>query len=296
MPDLSQMSNFHFMRPLWLLMLIPVVLVLVLLLRQQGITKRWQKIIAPHLLKHLIVGTEQRALIQPVHLFFTVCVIAIFALSGPAWEREASPFTEDEASLVIALDLSISMNAIDVKPTRLMRAQQKVQDLLAHRIGARTGLIAYAGSAHMVLPLTDDPHILETYLTSLSSDVMPAMGKDPSKALVLARDMLEKERAPGTILFVTDGISKDHLPAFVEHNQKSTYEVVVLGVGTSKGGPVLLKKNDFMKDSSGKRVFSRLNREGLDMLSSEAGAYVTTVTVDDRDVRWVNGRIESHLT
>ncbi len=295
MPDILQLSNFHFLRPLWLLMLIPTVVVFIMLLRQQGSLKQWQKFIAPHLLDHLIVGTEQKARFRPIHALFTVCMFTSVALAGPTWEREASPFTQDTASLVIALDLSMSMNAIDIQPTRLQRARQKVRDLLALRKGARTALIAYAGSAHMVLPLTDDPNILETYLNSLSPDIMPVEGKDPSKALALAREIMKKEQAPGTILFITDGIGKEHLPSFVEHTQKSNVKILVLGIGTAKGGPILIKKNAYMKDASGMTVISKLDREGLEALSNKAGAYVTTATVDDSDVQRINRRIESHL-
>jgi Ca-activated chloride channel family protein len=187
------------------------------------------------------------------------------------------------------------MNAIDIQPTRLQRAQQKVRDLLALRKGARTALIAYAGSAHMVLPLTDDPNILETYLNSLSPDIMPVEGKDPSKALALARKIMKKEQAPGTILFITDGISKKYLPYFVEHTQKSNVKILALGIGTAKGGPILIKKNAYMKDASGMTVISKLDRQGLEALSNKAGAYVTTATVDDSDVQRINRRIESHL-
>jgi Ca-activated chloride channel family protein len=295
MTEWQQLANFHFLRPLWLLMLIPSVVLFVMLLRQQGTLKQWQRVIAPHLLDHLIVGTEQKARFRPVHALFSLCIFASVALAGPTWEREPSPFTEDTASLVIALDLSMSMNAIDIQPTRLQRAQQKVRDLLALRKGARTALIAYAGSAHMVLPLTDDPNILETYLNSLRTDIMPVQGKDPSRALALAKEIMKDQEAPGTILFISDGISRDHLPSFIEHGQKSNFKVLVLGIGTAKGGPVLIRKNEYMKDASGMTVVSRLDSEGLESLSDKAGAFVTTVTVDDSDVRRINSRIESHL-
>jgi Ca-activated chloride channel family protein len=276
-------------------MLIPSLVVFVMLLRQQGSRKQWQMLIAPHLLDHLIVGTEQKAHFRPVHALFTVCIFMSVALAGPTWEREPSPFTEDTASLVIALDLSMSMNAIDIQPSRLQRAQQKVRDLLELRKGARTALIAYAGSAHIVLPLTDDPNILETYLNSLRTNIMPVEGKDPSKALALAREIMNKEEAPGTILFISDGISKEYLPSFVEHIQKSNVKILVLVIGTAKGGPVLIGKNEYMKDTAGMTVVSRLDREGLEALSDKAGAFVTTVTVDDSDVQRINRRIESHL-
>jgi len=184
--DLGQFSDFHFIRPLWLLMLLPVPLLYGLFRRSRSPLQQWQKIIAPHLLKHLTMGAEQKKRVRPVNLLFPALILSALALAGPTWQREAMPFTEDEAPLVIALDLSVEMNAVDVQPTRLERAKQKVRDLLAERSGSRTALLAYAGSAHMILPLTDDARILEIYLSSLASDIMPDQGKASAPALTLS--------------------------------------------------------------------------------------------------------------
>jgi hypothetical protein len=99
--------------------------------------------------------------------------VSILALAGPAWQREVLPFAQDKAALVVALDLSRSMDAIDLSPSRLERAKQKVRDLLGRRQGARTALVVYAGTAHTVLPLTEDTEILEVYLEALATNLMP---------------------------------------------------------------------------------------------------------------------------
>jgi Ca-activated chloride channel family protein len=229
-------------------------------------------------------------------LFALPCfVIIILALTGPTWERQKTPFVQDEASLVVALDLSQSMDAIDVQPTRLQRAQQKIRDLLVLRPGARTGLIAYAGSSHMVLPLTDDAKVIEMYLVSLETGLMPVAGKNPEKALKLAEEMLAKETTPGTILFVTDGLAEKYSAAFAEHKKASPHQVLVLAVGTSKGGPVRLGKEGFLKDARGQRVISALDRKGLEALERQAGIYVLGTTLDDRDVEKLIRRVNTHL-
>lgn len=294
--DLGQFSDFHFIRPLWLLMLLPVPLLYGLFRRSRSPLQQWQKIIAPHLLKHLTVGAEQKKRVRPVNLLLPAFILSALALAGPTWQREAMPFTEDEAPLVIALDLSVEMNAVDVQPTRLERAKQKVRDLLAERSGSRTALLAYAGSAHMILPLTDDARILETYLSSLTSDIMPDQGKAAAPALTLAEEMLARETAAGTILFVTNAIDRDSFPDFVRHSQESRNAVMVLGMGTTQGGPIRMGRNTFRTDREGNRVISALDREGLETLAGEAGVYVTSVTVDDSDVRRLAGRIQRHLT
>jgi Ca-activated chloride channel family protein len=296
MPDLGQLANFHFIRPLWLLMLLPSIFLFWLLHRKQSASIQWEGIISPHLLKHLIVGETQKKRMRPVNLLLPVFILAALALAGPTWIQEPMPFTEDEAPLIIALDLSVEMNAIDIQPSRVERSKQKVRDLLAERKGARTALLAYAGSAHMILPLTDDPQILEIYLASLSSDIMPEKGKNAAEALSLAEAMLAKEITPGTILFITNAIAEEAQSEFVAHSQESQNAVMVLGVGTSQGGPVQTGRSTFLTDREGNRVISKLDRPGLETLAQESGTYVTSVTVDDSDVRRLNSRMKRHLT
>jgi Ca-activated chloride channel family protein len=146
----------------------------------------------------------------------------------------------------------------------------------------------------MVMPLTDDKAVLEMYLMALETVLMPVRGKEPAKALELAQQMLERDEVPGSILFVTDGISQDHLAPFVDHQQQSRDALLVLGVGTSQGGPVR-SGDSFTTDSAGRRVTATLDRKGLEALSRDAGAFVATVTLDDRDVNSIQRRIQSHL-
>ncbi len=292
MPDFS---NFHFLRPMWLWALIPAVGLWVLMLLEQSSRWRWRTAIAPHLLEHLVRQPKRRPWTRPTLFALPCFAIITLALTGPTWERQKTPFVQDEAPLVVVLDLSESMNAIDVQPTRLQRAQQKIRDLLAVRSGARTGLIAYAGSSHMVLPLTDDAKVIETYLVSLETGLMPVAGKDSIKALKLAEEMLAKETAAGTILFVTDGIAEKYAPAFAEHKKISQHQVLVLAVGTSKGGPVRLGKEGFLKDARGQRVISALDRQGLEALERRAGVYVLGATLDDRDVEKLVRKVNTHL-
>ena len=292
MPDFS---NFHFLRPMWFWAFIPGVALWVLILLERTTAWRWRTVVAPHLLEHLIRHPGKRPWTRPTLFAVPGLIVSILALAGPAWERQATPFVQDDAPLVVALDLSQSMDAVDVQPTRLQRGQQKVRDLLALRSGARTGLIAYAGSSHMVLPLTDDAKVIEMYLVSLETGLMPVAGKDPSRALKLAEEMLVKETAAGTILFVTDGIAEKYATAFADHKNTSRHQVLVLAVGTSQGGPVRLGKEGFLRDAKGQRVISTLDRKGLEALERQAGVYVLGATLDDRDVQKLIRKVNTHL-
>ncbi|MGN5479917.1 VWA domain-containing protein [Cupriavidus basilensis] len=159
------LADFHFLRPWWLLVLIPAVLLVWAVRRRGDVRRRWRDAIAPHLLDALMVGERRRLAIRPVHLTALLLALGAIALAGPTWERERPPFLDDKAPLAIAIDLSPTMDAIDVTPTRLERAKLKVKALLARRDGERTAIWAYAGSTHLVLPLTDDATLLRTLST-----------------------------------------------------------------------------------------------------------------------------------
>jgi len=295
MPDPSVFAEFHFLRPGWLLVLLPAAMLWLILGRRGNVERQWRKVIAPHLLAHLKVGSGDRWRFRPLHLTVLVLVLGATGLAGPTWEREISPLAEDTAPLIIALDLSASMNAVDVQPTRLERAKQKVRDLLILRRGARSALIVYAGSAHTVLPLCDDPAVFETFLAGLASDVMPVAGKDAALALARAEELLANEPTPGSILFLTDGIAEEHTPVFAEHARRGDDEVLVLAVGTREGGPIRKGKDGFETNASGRRTVATLDIEGLQALEAQAGVFVAGVTVDDADVGRIQRRVQSHL-
>jgi Ca-activated chloride channel homolog len=222
--------------------------------------------------------------------------LGAIALAGPTWRREQPPFTEDKAPLVIALDLSQTMDAIDLDPTRIERAKLKLRDLLKVRNGARTALFVYSGTTHMALPFTTDNSLFDLYLDSLSTSLMPSQGKDSAKALHTVEDFLKDETTPGTILFVTDGIEPHALDAFKRFTGRNTNkdDILVMGVGTSQGGPVRAFGNLLLNDSSGRRVYSKLDVTALRSLSG-IGIPATTLTLNDDDIRWVQRRVQHHL-
>ncbi|MCP1849653.1 MULTISPECIES: VWA domain-containing protein [unclassified Bradyrhizobium] len=195
---------FHLLRPLWLLALIPVAAVFAWVRWRQSPLAQWGGVIAPHLLNHLIVQPGTGRGVSPLYLVAAALSLGIVALSGPTWRRELPPFVEDKAPLMIALSLDATMEQSDVAPTRLERAKQKIRDLLAARAGARTGLIAYAGTAHLVMPLTDDRAVIEPFLAALAPGLMPSPGKNAVAAVALAAEALATETVPGTILLVAD--------------------------------------------------------------------------------------------
>ncbi|HEV7322864.1 MAG TPA: VWA domain-containing protein [Ensifer sp.] len=286
-------ADFHFLRPLWLLALFAAPLLVFLVSRRSDVRSQWQDMIAPHLLDHLLIEKGGKRRFQPVHITAAVIAVAAIAAAGPTWQRERPPFVEDTAPLAIAIDLNPTMNATDISPTRLERAKLKVQDILNLRKGSRTALFAYAGSAHMVLPLSDDASLVKTYLAALSPQIMPVDGKNTAKALQEVEKALANETVPGTILFMTDGVEHSAVQAFGQYQGRNA--LMVLGIGTAEGGPVKTADGGFLTDASGGRVHAKLDVDGLKALQSASKAEVATVTADDADVTWIVRRIQTNF-
>jgi Ca-activated chloride channel family protein len=234
---------FHLLRPWWLIALVPVVAVVLLVRWRQSPEAQWGGVIAPHLLKKLIVKPGGSRSIDPTYLVATALIFAILALSGPTWRRELPPFVEDKAPLMIALALNSSMGQTDVAPSRIERAKQKIRDLLAARAGARSGLIAYAGTAHLVMPLTDDGSVIEPFLAALTPGLMPADGRNVAAAVTLAAQSLADEIVTGTILVVSDGL--DDPENALAHQVAGRNNLVIFRVAPSQGGTMAaLQRSD----------------------------------------------------
>jgi Ca-activated chloride channel family protein len=289
-------TALHFIQPKWLWLLTVVPLLYLSFRLRHDIRARWKRYIDPELLDHLIVPPNRRWRLRPIHTTCILISLGAIALAGPTWKREQPPFTEDKAPLVIALDLSRTMDAIDLDPTRIERAKLKLRDLLKLRDGGRTALFVYAGTTHMVLPFTTDSSLFDLYLDSLSTSLMPGTGKDSAKALHVIEDFLKDEVVPGTILFVTDGIEPRAVLAFSNFMSRNADkdDILVMGVGTSHGAPVRTSATRFLADSAGRRVYAKLDVDALRSLS-RMGISATTLTLDDDDIHWIQRHIQHHL-
>jgi Ca-activated chloride channel family protein len=201
------MAEFHLLRPLWLWSLIPVALLWFGLWRSQDRITEWKKLIDPHLLEHLLVEKQRRHWIRPIHLTLVLWVLCVVALAGPTWEREPSPFADDQAGLMVLLKASTTMNATDVQPSRLERSKHKLTDLLEQREGAATGLIVYSGSAHLVMPLTRDHRIVTVMAKEISPEIMPVDGDALGRALEEAARVFDRAGVPGSVLVIADAVS-----------------------------------------------------------------------------------------
>ena len=291
MPD----WDFHFLRPGWLLFIPYALWLHVRLRRAYSATLQWQGAIAPELLEHLTVAGRGRRRLRPYQLMTVLLILMSLVVAGPTWDREITPFTEDRAPLVIAIELTPSMLARDQQPTRLERARHKVHDLLRRRRGARTAVIGYAGSAHQLLPFTDDTQLLEIYLEALHPSLMPEPGDAPTRALELAEQLLARESVPGTVLFLTDGIDRSGADAFGAFASRSGDQVIVLAFGGAEGGAIETEGLDLSLLPTADWLAPPVDRVGLDAVASAAGGSVIAASLEEDDISALVRRIHTHL-
>ncbi|MFK7914939.1 MAG: VWA domain-containing protein [Pseudomonadales bacterium] len=236
------LEQLHLLRPWWLLALVPVLGIVWLWLRQRRAHHQFAGRIDPELLAVLLDAKPSTGARYTPWVAGAGAVLAILALAGPTWERLPQPVERDGDGLVLVLDLSLSMYVRDVEPSRLVRAKQKITDVLRLRSQGFTGLIAYAGDAHIVAPLTDDTETITNLLASLSPEMMPVLGSDTGAAIELAQGLLRSAgMTQGRIVLITDGIDRI---ADVSSLRSRDFPLSILGVGTADGAPIPL---DFAK-------------------------------------------------
>ncbi|MEZ8822986.1 VWA domain-containing protein [Vibrio amylolyticus] len=269
-------TQFHFIRPFWLLAFIPMVLLLWLRWREES-QPSWKDILPEHLRSALTIGEAGWRKQLPLKLLMVIVTIAIVICAGPSWQREASPFGEDKASMLVVLDNSESMLSKDLPPSRLERSKQKIRDLLALRAGGSTGLVVYSGSAHVAMPVTQDSQVFEPFLAAITPEIMPVDGKRAETAISLFDQQLSGELG-STVLLVTDGVNHATIQAYESYFAQSPYQLLILAAGS---------KNTDSKNP--------IDWDSLASLASKTGGRLVEVTVDNSDVAALSRAIERNM-
>ncbi len=277
-------ADFHFIRPYWLLAVLPYMLTLVLMLRNKLSQGNWSTVCDPGLLPYLLQEKPIRQSRLPLTAAAIAALLVIIALSGPSWERLPSPVFRNDSALVIVLDLSRSMDATDIKPSRLIMARYKIADILKQRKDGQTALLVYAGDAFTVTPLTDDTQTIDSQLSALNTDIMPSSGSNLSSALEKAVELFKQAGLQkGQILLVTDGVELDKTLFTVK--SLDNYGLSILGVGTDDGAPIALPEGGFVKDRLGTIVVPKLNSSELAKLAAAGNGIYQTITANDADIQ-----------
>ena len=202
------LHNVHFIRPGWLLLAPMAVGLWWVWQRRSDPLRGWREQIAPDLLEALVVGRESAKSGQARWLL-VAWLAAVVAVAGPTWRLEPNPFAEDATPLMILLKADISMLQPDPAPSRLERARLKIADLADARKGQPLGLVAYAGSAHLVLPPTRDTTVVAQMAAEISPDIMPVPGDRLDLALREAARILAEGRRGGSIVVLADAVDTD---------------------------------------------------------------------------------------
>ena len=280
------MAEFHFLRPLWLL-LAPVGAWLIWqLLRGRADGGGWRSVVEASLRPYVLAEPEvlrdsRLALVAALAAW----LLAVVALAGPAWERLPVPAFRSDEALVVALDLSRSMDAGDVEPSRLARAKLKLLDLLERRAAGQTALVVFSTHAFTVTPLTTDTRTISALVSAVDSNIMPTQGGSIAAGLTKAAMLLEQTGlSRGDILLLTDSEVDDAGLEVAGELARDGYRVSVLAVGTNQGAPIPRAEGGFVTDANGQVVIPQVDVAGLQRLAAAGGGRYAAMASNDRDL------------
>ena len=281
---MSDLHLFHFLRPYWLLALLPLGYVIYCFMRQQWQTGYWEKVCDPDLLPHLLITQVQGKQRWPFMLAVLASLLVVVALAGPTWSYESQPVYSMQAARVIAMDLSPSMLATDIAPSRLTRTQYKVLDILNRSQEGQTGMVAFTSEAYTVSPLTNDARTIAAMITQLNPSIMPVAGQNLSAALQQSARLLQQGGAKnGSIILLTDAVPTDKDIALATQLRQQDITTSIIGVGTPNGAPIPTS-NGYLQDSNGNVELTKLDIPALQQLAAAGGGKYVTMTNTDSDL------------
>ncbi len=278
-------QSLHLLRPWWLLALLPAVWLTWRSWRIQNSQSDWSNVVDAALLPHLLDNDQSpRRRYWPL-LLLTAWIIATLAISGPAWKKQPQPLYMQASALVILLDLSRSMDANDITPSRLTHARHKILDILAQRKEGQTGLVVYTDHAYVVSPLTDDNRTIANLVPALSSDIMPSQGSRLSVAIQRANKLLDDAGFQAAqLLVISDGVSDEHAYTLAQQLAEKSRTLSVLAVGNRQGSPIPLESGGFLKDNHGAIVISKADHPSLQRLAAAGAGRYAPLRYDESDL------------
>ena len=281
----TDFSEFHFLRPLALLGVIPALLIVALAQWRKRSAGNWETIINPELLPFLMQGDgvkKQRG------IYWILCawIIACISLAGPTWQQLPQPVHKKDAALILIMDLSPSMLAEDIKPSRLARARYKLIDILKARDEGFTALVVYGGEAYTLSPLTEDSNTIISLVPTLQPALLPVYGSNTEEAVETALELaINGGYQQADLLLITDGVAS---PAFATVQamvkRAGKFRLSILGVGTAQGAPIPTGSGGFIKDNSGAILIPKLSPASLKMLAQNSGGSYRTLSADNSDI------------
>ncbi|AZG73989.1 VWA domain-containing protein [Shewanella livingstonensis] len=273
----------HFIRPEWLLGFIPVLMLSGLFWRKHSQQSAWKQYIAPHLSPLLITQTVEKTH-QPKWALIASWIIAVIALAGPALNKQNLPVFATEQGRVLIMDMSQSMYATDLSPNRLSYARFRATDLLNELKEGETGLIAYAGDAFTISPLTRDSGTILNLLPTLSPDIMPTKGSNLAAALSMAENLLAQGgHVNGDIIVMTDGISAQQFNQATKA-LNSRYRLSIMAFGSKQGAAIRLSDGQLLRDNSNEVVVAKTDYGLLQQLTQQHNGILVPAQTDGSDI------------
>jgi Ca-activated chloride channel family protein len=290
------MANLHFVRADWFYAFIPLALFLLLSYWKKQDDKNWLPVIDEALLPFVLTKSSGKRRRYPLILVFIAASLCITALAGPVYKKLPQPVFREVSSLAVLLDLSQSMNATDIKPSRLVRAKLELLDILKLRKAGQTALVVYAADAFVVTPLTDDNATIANLVPSLTTEMMPAQGSNLSIALAKTSELFNQAGInKGDILLITDDIHERE-QASIEKIVSQGHRLSIFGIGTAEGAPIPLDESlggGFLLDRDGAIVIPRVDSSKLQSYALSGGGLYTGLDAGDSDVNKLARLFES---
>ncbi len=280
------LSDFHLLRPLALLGLIPALLIIAFTQWRKRSAGNWEKVINPALLPFLMQG-DNRKKQRGIYWVLLAWIVSCLALSGPTWQQLPQPVHKKDSALILIMDLSPSMLAEDIKPSRLARARYKLIDILNNRGEGYSALVVYGGEAYTLSPLTEDSNTIINLVPTLQPALLPVYGSNTEEAVETALELaINGGYQQGDLLLITDGVAS---PAFATVQsmvkRAGKFRLSILGIGTPQGAPIPSGSGGFIKDSNGAILVPKLSAASLQMLAHNSGGSYRTLSADDSDIR-----------
>jgi Ca-activated chloride channel family protein len=280
------MAEFHFLRPLWLVLLPVAIWAAWRVGTGRGGRDGWRNVVDLALQPYVLAAGDKVSQRRwPLITALGATLLAALALAGPSWEHLPVPAFRSDEALVVLLDLSRSMDAADIEPTRLARARLKLLDLLERRESGQTALVVFSSNAFTVTPLTNDTRTIAALVSALTSDIMPSQGSLVEVGLDKASALLRQSGVSGgEILVITDATAAPAAFDRVADLHGAGIVTHILGVGTEEGAPIPDRDGGFVTDASGQVVVPQLNVDNLRRLAAAGGGRFARLATSDSDL------------
>ncbi|MFV9654351.1 VWA domain-containing protein [Pseudomonas sp. NY15366] len=276
----------EWLRPLWLLAVPVLAWLLWRLWHRERQSGRWQLLLPAAFHQALLKGGSGRSSKLPWLALGIAWLLAVLALLGPSWQRVEQSNQKPADPLVILLELTPQMLATDGRPNRLEQTRRKLLDLLEARRDAQTAIIVYAGSAHSLVPLSDDLATSRNLLEALKPSLMPEPGRRADLAVARALQLLDQAQlGQGRLLLISSALDEEERSGIQQALQKRSVPLLVLGVGSREGAPVAQEDGSFLKDSRGAILIPRLDVRSLRETAEAHGGRYAAMRLDDEDLR-----------